>query len=184
MRNAESSNRQLLDRLRVGEEILDADVDKLMSLRLDNIESKHGKAYVDDIKSKAMYLYYGNEKRQQHNLRALIQQSSPENPVAIVRSRSAGTVGKGVKAHFDSDLPSASLLCVGAKVAISNRNFCPEWGLYNGACGIVKEIIFDKGGNPNLGSLPLYVVVDFPLYHGPPWDIDNPTVSQLKRSVW
>ena len=65
---------------------------------------------------------------------------------------------------------------MGSKVALSNRNFHPAWGLHNGACGTVDEIIFESGSNPNEGGLPSYVVVDFPLYNGPIWDEDNPTV--------
>ena len=52
------------------------------------------------------------------------------------------------------------------------------FGLHSGACRTVDEIVFKKGENPNNGDLPLYVVVDFPLYCGPVWDTKNPTVSK------
>jgi hypothetical protein len=70
-------------------------------------------------------------------------------------------------------------LCVGARVAIDNHNFNPIWGLHNGACGIVEEIIFQQGKSPNSGDLPLYVVVNFPLYDGPVWDVKSPKVSNV-----
>ena len=63
----------------------------------------------------------------------------------------------------------------GARVALEGVNYNPIWGLYNGACGNVKEIIFKDNENPNDGYMPLYVVVEFPGYTGPPWDIQNPT---------
>ena len=100
--------------------------------------------------------------------------------MAILRTQSAGPVGgKAVKSHFDykSKVPGTSIICVDAKVALENRNFCPIWGLHNGACGIVREIVFGKGCSPHTGDFPLYVVVEFPQYCGPPWDTSNPTVS-------
>ena len=50
------------------------------------------------------------------------------------------------------------------------------WGLHNGACGIVREIVFQDGHSPNAGHQPSYVVVHFPLYVGPPWDEAFPKV--------
>ena len=41
-----------------------------------------------------------------------------------------------------------------------------------------------KGENPNNGDLPLYVVVDFPLYHGSAWDTKNPTVLSYQEVNW
>jgi len=169
-------DKELLDRLRVAEEIKEEDVQKLLSLRLDTIQNKHGADVVQSIKSDAMHLFYLNEKRIRHNLHMLAGQCSPSNPVAILKAHSTGTKnnGKGVKSHFESDIPNSSLICQDAKVAIDCLNFNPLWGLHNGACGTVQEIIFAPGDNPNSGDLPKYVVVHFPLYCGPPWDKDNP----------
>ena len=44
------------------------------------------------------------------------------------------------------------------------KNFCPIWGLHNGAVGIVDEIVFKTGQNPNNRDLPDYVVVDVGRY--------------------
>lgn len=179
VREDQMETKALLNRLRVGTDVAESDVEKLLSLHLRAIETKHGKNTVDSIEDRAMFLFYRNEPRKRHNMEQLLKRSSKENPVAIVKSQSAGTISaKGFKSHFDSDIPNASLLCKGCKVAINSRNFMPIWGLHNGACGTIQEIIFANGHNPNLGDMPLYVVVDFPLYCGPPWDSDNPTVSE------
>ena len=176
MKDSERANKLLLQRLRIGSPNED-DVKKLVSLHLAHQERIHGKAFTNEIKDKAIYLYYRNSKRQDHNLRELARRCSDKHPVAICRARSQGTTrAKGIGAHFEGDLPAASFFCVGSKVALSNRNFHPAWGLHNGACGTVDEIIFESGSNPNEGGLPSYVVVDFPLYNGPIWDEDNPTV--------
>ena len=125
------------------------------------------------------YLYYTNAKRIRKNLEQLAEVSGPNNPVAMLRPQSTGpSGGKGISKHFENEMAETSKICIGAKVAIESRNFCPMFGLHSGACGTVDEIVFKKGENPNNGDLPLYVVVDFPLYCGPAWDTKNPTVSK------
>ena len=171
-------DKDLMNRIRLGDDIQDDDVKRLMKLHIDNIEKQHGYDYVKRIRRDAIYLFYTNEKRARHNLEMVRELSSPHNPVAFVRTISTGgAYGKGIRSHFGaSDIPKTALLFQGAKVAIEKRNFCPLWGLHNGACGIVREIIFNENANPNKGDLPDHVVVEFPLYTGPAWDKDNPKV--------
>ena len=131
----------LMKRLRVGEDITDMDVEKLLSLHITRIQEKHGTEAVEKIKKDAVYLFYKNEKRIRHNFEMIASQTNPTNPAAVVRPHCTGQhFSKGIRRHFNSDVPLSSFLCIGAKVAIENRNFCPKWGLHNGACGIVKEI--------------------------------------------
>ena len=68
------------------------------------------------------------------------------------------------------------MMCVGSKVALDSKNFWPQWGLHNGTCGTVEEIVFAEGKNPNFGDLPDYVVVNLPQYVGPLWDKESPKV--------
>lgn len=175
-----NADRLLISRVRTGEAVLDEDVQKIQSLHLDEIKQKHGEAAVRKIEDDSIHLFYTNEKRIRRNLEKIAQLSSDTNPIAFIQAKSyGGKSGMGTASHFPTDLPLTTLLARGAKVAIDSRNFCPQWGLYNGTMGTVDEIVFEKGKNPNLGDFPSYVVVDFPLYKGPPWDIDNPTVSQV-----
>ena len=62
-------------------------------------------------------------------------------------------------------------------VCLKDKNFEPEWCLYNNCIGEVVEIVFREGENPNKGDQPCYVAVKFPQYSGPPWDPQNPKVS-------
>ena len=74
-------------------------------------------------------------------------------------------------------MPGAALICRGAMVSITGKNFAPEWGLYNNAIGYVDEIVFDKNSNPNNNDQPLYIAVYSPqCQNGPTWDKDNPKV--------
>jgi len=191
--STKTRQKELMDRIRIAEDIRESDIEKIMSLSLENIKDEHGPNIVSEIEKEAIYLFYKNDKRIRKNLERVAMACSPDNPVAICRSMSYGTkTGKGINSHFDNkDTPSAALICRGCKVALDGRNYNPLWGLHNGACGTVIEIVFSehkssedgvtalKDTNPNYGHLPDYVVVDFPQYCGPPWDPDNPTVSEI-----
>lgn len=180
IKKKQTMDKAILQKLRVAEELSDAELTKIMNLHLDEMKKKHGPQVVEEIKSKSIYLYYRNHKRIFKNLELLVKNSSKENPVAICKTISKGSYnGKAIRKHFKrSEVPSSALLTVGCKVAIENRNFCPQWGLHNGAVGTIDEIVFDRGTDPNRGDLPAYVVVDFPHYIGPAWDKNNPTVRE------
>ena len=176
-----SKDRKIIKKVRTREKLTEKEVSKLLSLHLTAIEKRHGKdgkAIVEDIRSRAMFLFFRNAPRIKHNWEQLAKVHSKDRPIGVFRCKGVGSVGgKPVRAHFNNvDPPSAAIFCEQAQVALDGKNFCPEWGLHNSACGRVDEIVFAKGENPNLGHLPAYVVVDFPLYCGPAWDIDNPTV--------
>lgn len=177
--DSKQADKDLMQRVREGVNITDNDVEKLQSLHLDSIRDKHGPDTVADIEKDAIYLFWTNEKRTKHNLEKLGQTNTPDNPTAIVRPKGQGDkFGKSINSHFESEIPKASLICVGARVCIQGHNFNPLWGLHNGACGTVKEIIYSTATNPNRGDHPSYVIVEFPQYCGPTWDIDYPKVMQ------
>jgi len=170
--------KELTERVRLATEapLRDSDVSKLQSLHLRSIQATHGSEVVDQIKEEAMFLFFRNAPRIRHNTMRIAQLSSKDNPVALLKCQSCNNAtGKGDRRHFDSSAHSC-MLCLEARVAIRERNFWPEMGLHNNACGIVKEIVFTENSNPNHGDLPKYIVVEFPLYCGPPWDKDNPKV--------
>ena len=166
---------ELMDRLRIGERVSDNDVQRLQNLHLDVIEQRHGIEYVNKVKRNAIHLFFRNSKRIEHNLRHLSQMNTTTNPTAVIQTLSVSDKqAKGVRSHFQKQPLSWCLICIGCKVCIRKRNFFPLWGLHNGACGVVVEIVYGKGTNPFSGHLPKYIVVSFPLHRGPAWDLDNP----------
>lgn len=176
----QKDDKELIAKLRVAADLSEKEQQKLLNLHLNNIRARHGEETVEKIKDKSIYLFFRNNKRIMKNMEMLIEKTSKDNPVAICQTQSKGQFnGKGIKSHYkNSDIPTSAMLAINAKVALENRNFCPQWGLHNGAVGTVKEIVFKKGESPNKGNLPDYVVVDFPQYTGPTWDCDNPTVRK------
>ena len=132
-----------------------------------------------EIEAKAIRIFANNEPRIEHNQKQLAADSSEENPVAFVQPQGTSSFrpGKHYASHFNkSSMPKIEMICRGAKVCIKGKNFMPEWGLYNGAIGTVREIVFKPGDNPNLKHMPVYVAVEFKGYSGPKWDKDNPKV--------
>ena len=182
-----NADKNLMSKLRVASELDDSEVKRLLNLHLDEIKTKHGPEKIREIQDKSIFLYYRNAPRIVKNIEMLKSLCTKTNPVAICKTISSGKQnGMAVKSHFekakstDSDTPRSTLLCVGCKVALENKNYCPQWGLHNGALGTVEEIIYTNGKSPNHGHLPDYVVVHFPQYCGPPWDKNNPKV----RTCW
>ena len=150
--------------------------DTLMSLHLNNFSPDK----MESIKKKATYIFANREPMKQHNMDQLRNQHSPDNPVAQIKSSITNRAGTRVQnsRHFrDDQAPKVTNICRGAKVQISGRNFEPDWGLFNGAIGTVKEIVYSADESPIEGHFPQYVIVEFPQYRGPPWMPEQPTVS-------
>jgi len=164
---------KLLKRVRSGKTTT-KDVELLMSLHFGKLSEKKKK----EIMEKATYVFANKEPMRVHNMEKLKQTQSETNPVARISAISTDTSGlkyKGRSSHFKKDdLPFVTTICRGAKVQVTGRNLEPSWGLYNGSVGTIVEIIYNKGENPLDGTLPQYVIVDFPQYCGPIWSEKNP----------
>ena len=163
---------EILERTR-DDELEDDDVEYLCSFHLssDNWDPHE----LMRIKLELLWVFANVEPASQHNIRMLQHVSrTQKNPVAWLRAHSDSSLQfkKAILSHFQqSTSPNVSRICVGAKVSLRGQNFQPNWGLYNGAIGTVKEIRYRKRNgkklSPNDGDLPDYVVVDFTQYQGP-----------------
>ncbi len=177
--------RDLLGRLRTGEPT-QRDAEIILNLHFGLYESDI--AFMDYLKSnkKTMWLYARNVEKELKNQKMLIHTSKitskPEARFDCTydTKRLSGDKDRTVcYSHFDQNSYNQHTdICVGARVAISNVNFLPEIGLYNGAIRDVIEIVYnDRPVEPNNKQhyhLPNYVVVDFPNLRLPtniaPWD--------------
>ena len=121
----------------------------------------------------ALFLFEPKEFLSQQKLRECY---GPSNLVRKIKVHTFGFGDRRVSnnRHYDSEsVPPMVSLCVGCKVSLIGHNICPEWVVFNGSVGIVKDIIFKKGESPNSGHLPLYILVDFALSKGPVFDPKN-----------
>ena len=115
----------------------------------------------------------------EHNDKKLFETHNKCNPVARITSKTI--IGKNRKSnHFDDKRGLQNVLYItrNAKVEIKGKNICPEWGLFNGSIGTVKDIVFHQNETPQ-SNLPAYVLVDFPLYCGPIMSNDYPTLVPI-----
>ena len=130
----------------------------------------------------ALFLFALKKPKQILNHQKLREIHSSSNPVARIKATTVNRFGKIVSynSHYDNEsAPPLVYLCIGAKVALTGQNICPEWGLFNGTIGIIMDIVFKEGESPNTNDLPLYVLVEFSLYKGPPFDHTNPKVIPI-----
>ncbi len=178
MRQNEEQNQlhQLLKHYQVGSPRKE-DEDVLLELHLNS--GKLTQSQVKKVKEAATYIFANKKEMNEHNWEKLREEHSPTNPVARIQSQ---TTSKGIKYKGcarciikESDVEPILNICRAAKVQITGENFEPDWGLFNGSIGKVIEIIYDKGASPLDGTLPKFIITDFPTYPGPAWITDNPT---------
>ena len=118
----------------------------------------------------ALFLFANCAPRDTFNKTMLQSINCPNNPTAKIR---AHTYKNGVlvsnNSHYNENVPPFTTFSRGARVAISGCNIMPTWGLFNGSIGTVLDVVFREGESPNTGNHPIYVLVDFSLYSGPPF---------------
>ena len=81
-----------------------------------------------------------------------------------------------------SQIPNRTVIAVGCRVILTKNQGCmTRLGLNNGAIGTVISIICKQNVKPP--HLPELVVVDFPRYKGPAWDVNHPTWVPITSNV-
>jgi len=171
----------LLDRVRIGEPT-EEDKATILSLGFHRLPKTTREEYERSIET--LHLFATRDMCSQHNFNKMKEHNSEDNPVAFLKHKLPRHM---INNQNDNNaIPQVTCFSRGCKVSIKGRNFCPTLGLYNGAIGTVREIVFKKGESPNSGNLPLYVAVDFPNYIGHHknfgeyiWDKDHPTVIPI-----
>ena len=159
---------------------------KLMSLHMHNFSASDQQKI---LSKDTMYLFANKQPMQEHNLEQLVKEASDDNPVALIKSIPSPACSRTrvVAHHFDNDsTPTATTICRNARVQLCCRNFNPNWGLYNGALGRVKEIVYREGENPNQGHLPQYVTVEFDSYNeklNPIWSKTQSKVNSKSKTT-
>ena len=188
-KRVDKSNKELLailDALR-GEDdetqLNNAQIDRLLGLCLNN-NQKFTSDQQALIKSQSTCLFATREARNLHNSEMLLKLNRL-HPVCICPSV---TVREGrvlsLNSHYDSErTPSRTLLIKGAKVQLTGWNAKPDWGLFHSSIGEIVDIVFRDGESPNSGDFPSYVLVDFPQYRGPSFDVTHPTYVPIVPHV-
>ena len=173
--------KEVLERLRIGETNQE-DAEFLTGYHTVNFStSELNKAFAGGV---TMHLFATKAPRNEHNYRKLSDISSDTNPVALLKTQWQSSNKKlttaKIMSHFKSPPPTATMISRGAIVKCVEKNFNPQWGLFNNSIGEVKEIVFDPShADPNNGDLPTYVAVKFANYCGPVWDAQDPKIVPI-----
>ena len=133
-----------------------------------------------------MHLFATKAPRDEFNFRRLSQDATSNNPAALIKAewKSCRRLkSQSMAKHYDNPPQNASVLCRGATVKITGKNFEPDWGLYNNGVGVVQEIVFPPGKDPNNGDQPAYIAVRFEMCCGPVWDASDPKVVPIPMAT-
>ncbi|WAQ97057.1 hypothetical protein MAR_029747, partial [Mya arenaria] len=138
-----------------------------------NLISVYGNNVLNDIANEGLFVFPTHKQVWEHNKNKLLQLNEVY-PVAEIRATSKGR-------HLNSDVNSGLLpkvyLCKKAKVMLT-VNLCVPFGLFNGATGIVQDILYLNDRRPP-DSQPDVVFVYFPSYSGPACMSDNPQLAPI-----
>ena len=98
-----------------------------------------------------------------------------EVPVARITAAHVGVdeaEGAGMPEELFSGLPAVVEICEGAPI-IYTHNLWVSAGLMNGTRGVIRAIVYRKGGRPDHviphQRLPAVILVEFPEYSGEPF---------------
>ena len=162
--------RGLLTRMRTYDATKE-DLDWLMSLQVDK---QPNKAWIEDS---GLYLFSTHKEEQERNHSKLKEVNSPAAPVAAIRAKDSGPHAAKATADAAGGLSERALFCRGARFMLTS-GLCQEWGLYNGAIGVVVDVIFKPGERP-ARHLPAVVLVEFNAYCGPAFLRERPRVVPI-----
>ena len=130
--------------------------------------------------NEAIWIFHTNAQVDEHNFDMMKTIVNEKNPICNCIGFYSPAPGcrkeVGIKGHFSpNDIRRKnSSLARGARVAL-DRNLWDCMGLYNGAMGTIVDIRFETGKSPLQGDLPIYTIIDFDNYKGPPWITSHPT---------
>jgi hypothetical protein len=162
---------QILNGVRDSSEnvLLLQDAEYLCSFHIDNKEYFNQQDKLQ-IKKDALFLFANVEPKNLHNIQALKEINTQDNPVALIKSQTIRLKDNSITrniTHYDNErTPTLINIACNAQVQLTGTNLCPKWGLYHGARGKVLDIVYDPQHSlPD--DLPMYVLVDIPQYCGP-----------------
>ena len=148
----------------------------LQKFQWDDLRKSHGQDLLDRMAEHGLFVFSNNSEVWIHNRNKLLQLNHL-HPITKLKAISKGHHAKGSDNHKGGGLLEELYLCKNAKVTLS-VNLCVPYGLFNGAQGVVQDIIYLKGKMPSDG-LPDVVLVKFPGYTGPPFLCDHPKLIPL-----
>ena len=132
--------------------------------------------YQKKMSSNGLFVFPTHDQEWEHNKTKLLELNK-QHPIAKMSAVNKGPHAKSCSPDKAGGLLNTVYLCKDATVMLT-VNTCVKYGLFNGAAGRVKDIIYRDGRKPSDG-LPDVVMVEFPSYTGPPFIPENPKVVPI-----
>ena len=149
----------------------------LQRFQWSNLRKLYGNDAMDEMTARGLFVFPTHEAEWNHNKTALLKVNQ-QHPVAKVSAQMEGMHATKSSADKAGGLVRVLYITIGARIMLT-CNILVKHGLFNGAVGTVKDIIYSDGKSPRDRCLPEVVLVDFPEYSGPPFLDSAPTVIPI-----
>ena len=147
----------------------------LQSFQWSNLRKSHGDGLLQKMESGGLYIFPCHKDEWLHNKSKLLQLNN-QYPIVKIDAICEGPHSKSLPSDKAGGLQRSLYLCKMAKVMLTT-NLAVSYGLYNGATGTIKDIIFKNGKQDN--EQPDVVIVHFPKYKGPPFIEEHPNLIPI-----
>ena len=149
----------------------------LQQFQMDDLKHSHGNHLIQNMQQHALYVFPTHAEEWQHNKCKLLKINELW-PIAHMKSRNVGYHATKASGNKSGGLLKDLYICKGAKVHLT-VNIQIDFGLFNGAAGVVIDILYEDGHRPGGEHLPVVVYVDFPKYTGPAYIEEYPTIVPI-----
>ena len=149
----------------------------LQKFQWDDLKNDYGTSLIERMSTSGIFVFPTHALEWEHNRQKLLD-ANKSNPIARITAYTKGLHAKSTSIEQSCGLVRTLYLCRGAKVMLSCNINVPH-GLFNGSMGTVIDIIYSDGERPNDSIFPDVVVVEFPLYTGPPFVKGHPKVVPI-----
>ena len=141
---------------------------------------KNNKQYGDDLckrmQENGLFVFPSHADEWSHNKSKLLE-TNKSHPIAKIDAKTEGIHANKVSSDKAGGLIRTLYICKGAKVMLT-CNINVQYGLFNGAMGEIKDIIYLNGRTPK-ESLPDVVMVKFHQYTGPAFVLNDPKIIPI-----
>lgn len=179
---------EMLHRMRFGRSS-EADYVWLLHRHIDGIRQRDAEEAAHFDKPDCLHLvptreavHNGSVSRFEHFLSSLASQRGPDYAFACaIRAKNTNAARKHASQYDDfAGLPAFVVLCRDCPVMLTS-NRCLPWGLFNGAVGSIRDIIYAAGSEPSSdgNTWPVVILVHFAGYTGPALLPNEPCVVPI-----
>ncbi|XP_053391813.1 uncharacterized protein LOC128554571, partial [Mercenaria mercenaria] len=149
----------------------------LQNFQWRNLSHKYGNEIMHRFSENSLHVFPTHAEVWSHNKQKILE-INVEYPIAKVTAINKGQHAKTSAGDKAGGLSPVIYLCKCAAVMLT-VNLCVKYGLFNGAIGIVVDILYPEDKKPSSDTLPTAVMVQFNNYSGPAFITGHPKVIPI-----